>query len=197
MEYLIKGWFFVIVGVILIGVGGVISTWGWDNINKKGQRDTLVFALAREFFINNVYLLTSPLRLKLDAKDIGAKHDAYPRFEISAVNTVLTSSLLTDRDLNLLLINYGQFAKICNNAFSLLDEQLIRTGITAEKRTEEYKRILNEFQPLHRFRGFHEDIRQILIKRYPNQFNKALEFAKKQQEMVEKADSGFTEMSKD
>lgn len=178
MDLSVKGWLWIISGVLLIGTGGVFSTWGWDNINKKSRSKALLFSLAREWTINQAYLLTKPLFFKKGDKNIGAKHNSYPRFQTVVLQSVLTSDVISDRDLTMLTINYIQYANICNHYFSSFDDELGRTK-TAEQREKRYADINSKFAPLNRFKRLHEELKTILKNKYKKPFEEALEFTKK------------------
>jgi hypothetical protein len=176
MDYAVKGWLWIFAGVLLIGIGGVFSTWGWDNINKKGRRHALLFSLAREWVINEAYLLTKPLTFKANDKDIGEKHNPYPRFQTVVLQSILTSDLISDRKLTMLSINYIQYANICNHYFASFDDELGVTK-TASQRATRYQDINTNFAPLKRFKSLHNDLKNIFLKEYEKPYKEAVEFA--------------------
>ncbi len=175
MDFAVKGWLWIISGVLLIGIGGVFSTWGWDNINKKGRRNALLFSLAREWTINQAYLLTKPLAFRSEDKQVGEKHNPYPRFETVVLQSVLTSDVIADRELTLLSINYIQYANICNHYFASFDDELSQTK-TSDQRAKRYQDVNANFAPLNRFKSLHNDLKSILEKKYNKPYLEAIEF---------------------
>ncbi len=182
MDYALKGWLWIIVGFLLIGAGGVFSTWGWDNINKKGQRDTLLFSLAREWYFNDIFLNTIPLAVNPNDPDLGKLHYSFPRFLNSAGDKLLSSSLLNDADLQDLLFGYFTRSIICNDAFDLWDDQL--PSDSQQKRIEFYTVVNAEYKPLLSLRRNHRDLGEYLKANFPKQFKEGMKFGKNQKTLI-------------
>jgi hypothetical protein len=103
MSYLIiKGWAFIIIGAVLIGIGGVTTTLGWNYLSTKSKIVDILRAVRHEIEINETYL-KDPLFVSND-ESLLASRRLYPRFKSSSLTVLLTSgqfnaSRKTDRGL--------------------------------------------------------------------------------------------------
>ena len=127
----ISGWGIVICGGILVGVGGVLATLGWDNIGSQREKKAILRAICREWWLNNYWIARWPLKDSIDPNEIQIRCTPYNHFEYSEANTAKTSHLIGERSDNrlpLLLANYVKLARDCNILFDDENKVLGRTG---------------------------------------------------------------------
>lgn len=93
MKYLfVQGWSFVLLGAVLVAVGGVLATLGWDKLSLRSRFEAVVSGVAREWEINDVLVRKDPLFASEDPNVLGSFR-LYPRFHSSAVDSALGSGL--------------------------------------------------------------------------------------------------------
>ncbi|MFH2048144.1 MAG: hypothetical protein ABIJ12_01765 [bacterium] len=175
MDFAIRGWLFIVLGVVLIGIGGVCSTFGWDYINKNGRKLNILISLAREWTINQSHFNSKPLTFTSTSDNIGVKHNAYPRFQTIAFQNVVTSDIINDQELILLCINYIHLANVCNHVFSELDSELGKE-IPREIRAQRYLEFNNTFTPLKNLKNLQNELKSLFEKKYLKSFKHAREF---------------------
>src|SRR4030042_3073056 len=95
-QVMLRGWIYVTIGVIAIGLGGGFSTLGWNTINKYSQMKALIIGAAREWEINET-ILKDKLFNK-DDKEALASFKLYPRFKSNALNNILSSGIFSSQD---------------------------------------------------------------------------------------------------
>ncbi|MBN1505972.1 MAG: hypothetical protein JW955_03955 [Sedimentisphaerales bacterium] len=100
MSYWATGWLCVVVGSLFIAVGGFLTTKGWSEFSNHSQPRRLISSAIRELRQNAKYLKdmdTCSERLpQLDRMYL------LPTFHYSAIQTIQTSSLFSDKNAALL-----------------------------------------------------------------------------------------------
>lgn len=98
MDHLfIRGSMFVLIGAIVLAVGGVMTTLGWNILSERSQIRNLISAVARQWEINNKLLTADPLFNGSD-EEVLKSHRLYPRFYTNATDAVLASGLFNPKD---------------------------------------------------------------------------------------------------
>jgi hypothetical protein len=166
----------VIVSILVIGFGGITAQLGWRKLDKKRQLDTLVFTVARELISNSFALNNPPLIFPPEYKEIGMKHQAYPRFSTQAIHGLYVNGADVYWPLLLSLLYYERAAGICNVYFAEFDTLLARPMSQVE-RASQYEKIVKDFAPLEEFRGFDEMLRSGIMQEYPKIWKRAITFA--------------------
>lgn len=92
---LCRGYFYVIIGVIAIGFGGVFSTLGWNTINKYSRMKELIIAIAREWEINETILKDD--LFNQSKEDILGSRVLYPHFKSNSLNAILSSGVFSSK----------------------------------------------------------------------------------------------------
>jgi len=178
MDFALKGWLWIVMGVLMIGMGGVFSTWGWDNINKKARKHKLAFSLAREWGTNQRHLQHKPLFFKPEDANVGEKHYTYPRFQTVVLQSLCASDLIMDDELLHLSMKYVQLADTCNHYFASFDDYCGKS-LTKSERADKYKEVNTKFSPLMEFKECHQTLLRILKERYSKEFKEAFTFVEK------------------
>lgn len=132
---LITGWLFVMIGAVAIGVGGVLTTLGWNRLSRRSQMKSLIAAIAREWEINDTLLKNDPLFTATDDETLGS-HRLYPRFKVSALNNALTSGLFSssatkDQTLLRAIADYETVISDVNSRLDVSDNFVISTQDSA------------------------------------------------------------------
>jgi len=161
------------VGSALVGVGGTLTTLGWNQLDTASQKKALIVGLAREWLLNELDTLKPPMSFDANDPKLGKEHFMYPQFRTSAQDRILTSELsdLTNRKDNELLslvIKYEQVIKDFNAQLAWVNEGCVRfpENVKQEKRKEVYLGIRDK-APLHiHFKRFHKELLKLLEKEY-------------------------------
>lgn len=164
-----------VVFVIAIVVGGLLTTRGWNELERYSQKKALIVALAREWLLNELYYTYTLGPMSLDANDpnFGKEHFVYPQFRTSAQDHILTSSLfdlinLKDNELLKAVIGYGESIKSFNALLAQMNEACSKfpENVKQQKRKEVYL-TLRDKAPLHiHFKRFHKELLELLEKEY-------------------------------
>ena len=165
----LRGWVFIVVGAVIIGIGGVLTTLGWTRLNESTQMRNLIYSVAREWEINNTILFKDPLFNSTDEKVIGSRM-LNKRLKNSALNNVLTSGLFNsnikkDRTFLRQVADYEDIIKDFNSRLSVTDNFVLATS-DPEKIIEHRKNIVTSVG----FKGFideHTRMKTILDTNYP------------------------------
>jgi hypothetical protein len=129
-RFFVTGWLFVIIGALAIGIGGFLTTSGWNRLNQHSQMKSLIIAIAREWEINNT-LLKDPLFTSPDENMLGS-YRLYPRFKVSALNNALISGLFSssyskDREFLRIIADYEATISDINSRLNVSDNFVIST----------------------------------------------------------------------
>ncbi len=90
---MLAAWAYVIVGTILVAVGGLFATFGWNKIRSEEQRRGVIVGVAREVRLNDRMIKQA---VKLVAKwPHRSKNDifSYEAYRNTHVSAALTSGL--------------------------------------------------------------------------------------------------------
>ncbi len=170
MNYLVSGCLYLIVGSISIGVGGLLTTRGWSQLNNHSQRKALIQGAANEWLTNEFSLPCKNLPFDPNKKELGEIHYLYPTFRSSALNIVLTSSLFTlentgDRKLLLQIMRYEEHISNFNYLLRKIDDECIRTGVNQEQRISKYRGV-NESPLFQNYYDSHRAMGQLIEDNY-------------------------------
>lgn len=171
-EVMLRGWIYVIIGVIAIGFGGVLSTLGWNTVNKYSQMKALIIAVAREWELNE-----SILKDKLFNKDevvaLGSRK-LYPRLRSNALNTFLSSGIFTAQNIknrNFLknVADYEYAISDTNSRLNVSDNFILSTQDT--EAIMKHRKHVIESKGFKGFLDTHSFFRQALVENYKWVFN--------------------------
>ena len=85
-------------GTVLIGVGGLLTTLGWNTLTSRDQQRNAILALAREVELNQK-LVEAAIDLAARWPTRGESENfSYQFYESTQVSAVLTSGALDPRD---------------------------------------------------------------------------------------------------
>lgn len=125
MEHVMRGWLLILGGALLLAVGGILTTLGWNRLKERSQMRTLISAVAREWQLNNKLLTSDPLFTGSDDAALGS-HRLYPRLYTTASAGVLASGLFNpedqrDRKLLRAIADYQEGLRDVNGRLSVSD----------------------------------------------------------------------------
>jgi hypothetical protein len=88
-------WIRAVCIAIVIAVGALLTTLGWNNMSLREQRNNLIQAVTQEWFMNCAHLAAPPMKGEVHYKEQDGKLIPYrfPTFRSAALNTVLSSGL--------------------------------------------------------------------------------------------------------
>jgi hypothetical protein len=170
MEHLlVRGWLLVIVGAAVIGVGGVLTTLGWNKLSSRSQMMNLLMAIAHEWEINNTLLYMEPL-FNSDDDAILMSRCLYPRFKRSAMNNALTSGLFHPSvdDAKRFLRTIADYETVVADVNARLDvsDNLATTSENVVK-IGEHRRHLQTSRGFTDFKKQHQKLYELLKTNYP------------------------------
>lgn len=87
---LVQGWALIVGGAVILGVGGTLTTLGWNVLNQRSQKLALLNAVVLECQFNEKLLTGEKLFNGRDEEHM-ASHRLYPRFRFSALRSALAS----------------------------------------------------------------------------------------------------------
>lgn len=166
---LVRGWVFIVIGAITIGIGGVLTTLGWTRLNESNQMRNLIYSVAREWEINNTILFKDPLFNSADEKVLGS-HMLNKRLKNSALNNVLTSGLFIstvkkDRTFLRQVADYEDIIKDFNSRLSMTDNFVLAT--LDPGKIMEHRKIIVTSIGFKEFIDEHMKMKTILNTNYP------------------------------
>jgi len=162
-----------VVFIIAIAVGGLLTTKGWNELERYSQKKALIVGLAREWLLNDLQLHFEPMSFDANDPNLGKEHFMYPQFRTSAQDHILTSSLFdlsNQRDNKLLkvVIGYEESINTFNTLLAWMNEACGKfpEDVKQQKRKEVYLRIRDK-APLHKhFKRSHKELLELLEKEY-------------------------------
>ena len=165
---LLKGWLLIVVGAATIGIGGVLTSLGWNCLSDRARMQDLVRAVAREVEINEVLWL-DPLFCS-EVPDVLQSRGLYPRFRSSAANAVLVSGLFgegrePDRTFLRCVAAYGTSIQDCNARLEASEQLVILKEKPAS--VEKHRRILRASAGFALLKQQHNAMAATLRKAYP------------------------------
>jgi hypothetical protein len=169
----IVGLLSVAVGLVLVGFGGTLTTFGWNQLDNASKKNALIVSLAREWLLNELYTIRPPMSFDANDPKLGKEHFMYPQFRTSAQDRILTSELFDlrsreDKELLVAVVCYEQIIKDFNTQLAWVNEECARfpENVVQQERKEVYLRIRDK-APLHiHFKRFHKELLKLLEKEY-------------------------------
>jgi len=157
----------IALGAAAIAVGGLLTTWGWNNLNTCQQRHALVTSVAQEWRLNQYKLKREDGPFAGKLYDNTGKAWRYPLFRESALNGVVTSGLFSfgnqkDKQLLRAIGFYLQSIEGLNRASTRANWSLEQDANSAEK----YHHMLVDSHWYNRFEIKHEEMKELLENNY-------------------------------
>jgi hypothetical protein len=163
----------LLVGSALVGLGGTLTTLGWNKLDNASQKRALIVGLAREWMLNELDTLGPPMSFDPNDPKLGKEHFMYPQFRTSAQDSILTSALFymtnrKDNELLLAVTHYAHIIRSFNTQLAWVNEKCVNLpeDVKQQKRKEMYL-LIRDKAPLHiHFKRFHEELKNLLHKEY-------------------------------
>lgn len=163
MSYLTTGWVCVIAGSLFIGIGGFLTTKGWNEFSNHSKRQMLITAAIRELEQNHGYLSD----MDKCFEEISKLDQLYllPTLHYNAIQVIQTSPLFSKRDASVLnaASSYLYNVNPVNNSVLKLNTIFSGTASTLQHKKDTYISFY-ESPLVKRFKQKHKDLRQQLLK---------------------------------
>lgn len=163
MSYLTNGCICLILGPLLIGFGGLLTTLGWNEISNYSNRKTLITNAKRELEQNQKYLMD----MKNSFEQISKLDKTYllPTFHYNAIQAIQISPLFSKKDDNLLSATSSYLYNVnpVNNSVLKLNNIFSGTEQSLQDKKNTYINFYSS--PLmQKFRQKHEGLNRQLLK---------------------------------
>lgn len=155
-------------GSIMVGMGGTLTTKGWNFLNSHEEKQALIQAVFNEWTTNTVMGMHLPY--DLNDEEVGRIALLYPVFKSSVLGEVLTSSLFTldnttDRELMNQIMRYEQSISVLNYLLRQIDFECTRMGVTKKERRAKYREV-NDSAVFRRYLDCHRATGELLKSKY-------------------------------
>jgi len=164
----------ILLGPLLIGVAGILSTLGWHEWANHSQKEAMLVAVVRDLRFNNLLLKVCHFEAK-DEETL-AEHYGYPRFySYNVVNACASDKLNpnypADKELLDKLLRYN-FDLMSLQEFLDTTDASLYVGL-GRKALDEHKRV-NNSDWLKNYLKAHSDLESFLKQEYPEAWARAL-----------------------
>ena len=131
----------VSLGLILIGIGGIWTTYGWNLRDNQQRKNALIGAVIHEWTINNIRLKKPPLVGNVYVEVYGQEFGTilFPILRQNACESLLASGILDvskpeDNVFFITLSDYNHTVKVINEIFQMYNDDILH--ITGEDETK-------------------------------------------------------------
>ena len=188
MSQAVWGWSLVVGGTILVGLGGLVATLGWNKITAANQRQNAIVGIAREVRLNDRMIKEAIQLIERWTQRSENEAFSFETYRSSHVAGALTSGLLqpeskADQELLQALEDYDAAISRFNGALRIVGRLTPGIFIKADLIHADAKgwpvNYRDAFAPL--FEALvthHERTLAVLQGRYPSSLNKAMLAAK-------------------
>lgn len=95
-------WLAITIGTVIVGVGGWIATWGWNQSSELARRENLIAAVVKEWRIND-QMMKESISLARRWSNRGEKENFSHRpFKTSRINALISSGSFGEKHESLL-----------------------------------------------------------------------------------------------
>lgn len=130
--------FLIVVGTLLIAVGGIIATYGWNAKTEAAQKAAIIRAVAAEYMIN-VAVINDQKFIETDEKKL-CTFAMFPRVQSAALEGAVASGLFLEEKDRLFLTRAANLHELLlgfNQRLSYTEDQMTnRPGMTKLLRTK-------------------------------------------------------------
>jgi hypothetical protein len=98
MSHAFWGWFWVILGSLLVGTGGSLATFGWNRVTAHDQRRNMIIGVAREANLNGRMIQRAMDLAARWPRRSEAENFSYEVYRSSHIAGAITSGRLDPQD---------------------------------------------------------------------------------------------------
>jgi len=114
----------IVGGTLLIAIGGLLATFGWNSHADDARRHGLVEQIAAELTVN-LNVASDPKFVENDPEEL-KEYVVYPRFQIVALDAAIASGLFlenADRELLTRISGVSELLRDFNNRLNITEAQ--------------------------------------------------------------------------
>lgn len=114
-------------GTLLIAVGGILATKGWNDRSIVARRNGIIRSVAAELVINSSVLVDPKFT---DANDLNlTKYTVFPRMQTAAMTGAIASGLFTGKEDRAFLTHVTSLSEVLDNfnrRLAITEDAMIR-----------------------------------------------------------------------
>ena len=115
---------YIVLGALLITVGGLLATYGWNARSDLTKKNAILKAVAAEYLVYEAVILDKKIT-ETNEEEL-SKFVVYPRFQTIALESVISSGLFLeeDREFYTRVVGLHELLKELNTRFTFTEREM-------------------------------------------------------------------------